>query len=167
MAGNFKNYVIHDYGNSYITLVGSIGAAANGLCRFFWGLAQDRYGFKFCYYIMIIMNIVLSASLNAIHTNKYLFMLWQILTLTVIGGHFNCFPVIFSRLYGITSGGRTYAFILSAFGVATVLGILLFNFVALEHGFPVIFFTFTGLNVIVLITFFFFKEKPHYIQKKA
>jgi MFS family permease len=123
-AGNFKNY--EDYDDSFLTLVGSMGAVANGGTRYFWGLLHDKKGFKFCYYIALGLNIVTALTIDLIKKNKVCFLIWYMVTLGALGGHFNCFPVVFSHLYGIKTGGKVYSFVFSAFGISTILGVLMY-----------------------------------------
>jgi len=58
IAFNYKEYGMTKMsGNdSFLTVIGSIGAVFNGVGRFFWGLMFDKFSFRV---ISSIINIVL------------------------------------------------------------------------------------------------------------
>jgi hypothetical protein len=106
--------------------VGSLGCIANGGMKWAWGLMHDKFGFKICYFGILGLNIALSATIDFVAHIRICFMIWYLLSLLALGGILNCFPVIFSFLYGIKTGGKVYAFVFSAFGIATVLEVVLY-----------------------------------------
>lgn len=52
---NFGSKKISDDG--FLTLVGGIGGAMNGLSRLFWASLMDKYGFKRIYGALLILQV--------------------------------------------------------------------------------------------------------------
>lgn len=78
MASNFKSYEQRDISDDqFITTVGSVGAVFNGLSRGFWSSLLDRFGFKYVYLSLLIVEIAISFSFVAVHKVKALFLIWM------------------------------------------------------------------------------------------
>ena len=99
MANNFKNYglkTIND--DSFLTLAGSIGSAANGISRVLWGVSYDKFNFKKTFGGLIVIQIVLAATLELVNDIKPVYFIYVCLILVCNGGLFVIFPPLCSKV---------------------------------------------------------------------
>ena len=92
------------YDDQFLTWVGSIGALANGLSRIFWGVLQDKTGFRTIYKIVIGVELIVCSLLPLIvATNKYLYLIWAFMAYLCLGAHFVIFPNVVTSMFGLRS----------------------------------------------------------------
>ena len=93
MASVYKNLGNENEIDDFtLTLAGSLGSFSNGVSRFFWGVAADKIGFKKAYGILLCIQIVFSATIFFIvKLNKYLYVIWVMVSYCTLGGHFSIF----------------------------------------------------------------------------
>lgn len=122
IASNFKSYEQQDLNDdSFITLVGSLGAVMNGLSRGFWATLQDFFGFKKVYLSLLVLEIVIAFTFVAVHKNKALYLIWTLISFSTLGGHFSIFAPLCAKIYGPTTGGKIFTFIFTGFATATLV----------------------------------------------
>lgn len=123
IAGNLKNYGM-DSGisdDSFLTIVGSVGAVCNGLFRVVWGFCYDFVSFRTVYSCLLILQLICIASFNSIAHIKSLFFIWSCLSFFCEGGHFALFPALCLKEFGIEVGGKVYPFVYFAFAIANFI----------------------------------------------
>lgn len=92
ISSNFKTYETIDVNDeTFITIVGSIGAVVNGLSRGFWAALQDYLGFKKIYFCVLTLDILLAFTFVLIHKIKALYLVWVCISFAVLGAHFSIF----------------------------------------------------------------------------
>ncbi|CAI2368758.1 unnamed protein product [Moneuplotes crassus] len=123
LAGSFKTFEqidLHD--DRFITLVGSLGAIANGLSRWFWATLQDFFGFKKIFALLMIFEIIVAFTFVSIHRIKILYLIWVFISFSSLGGYASTAPTLCAKIYGPISGGKTYTIIFSAYAVSPMIG---------------------------------------------
>ena len=61
MANNYKIYGFQKLeDDKFLTVVGSVGSAANGCSRLFWAYLLDKYGFRKVYFILMAIQVIFS-----------------------------------------------------------------------------------------------------------
>jgi MFS transporter, OFA family, oxalate/formate antiporter len=169
IASNFKSYEEQDVNaESFITVVGSLGAVTNGLSRGVWSSIQDKIGFRIVYITLLALEIVIAFTFVAIHKVKALYLIWVMISFACLGGHFSIFPTVCSKIYGPTMGGKIYAVIFTSFATATLLNWVLSKLTS-KHKieYDTLFYILASLAVVALIMAIFFKEKSKVIRKES
>lgn len=96
LVATFKNFgsVRGGIDDTTLTLAGSVGALVNGIFRVLWSLLLDKYSFRTIYSIILVIQIIMACSIYFIVViNKYLYMVWIIISYACLGGNFTTFPV--------------------------------------------------------------------------
>ena len=127
LASVFKSYGSDTFTDSeaFLTTVGSLAGILNGLSRFFWAALQDKLGFKRVCMMMLSGQVILSATLELVHENKALYLIWICLSFFFYGAYFSIFPAMVGKIYGATTSGKIYPVVFSGFCFTTILGIVL------------------------------------------
>lgn len=161
IASNFKTYELIDVKDeTFVTLVGSIGAAMNGLSRGVWSTLQDYFGFKKVYLCLLALQIVIAFTFVSVHKIKPLFLIWVGLSFTTLGGQFSIFPTVCAKIYGPTIGGKVFSILFSGFATATLLNWILSKQTSRGNiRYEVLFYILASLGVVAFIMMVFFNEK--------
>lgn len=126
LASSFKSYGLIDIpDDTFMTIVGSVGAALNGVSRVFWATLFDYFGFKFVYISLVSIEVGIAFTFVLIHKVKALYLIWVCVSFTCLGGHFSLFPSLSAKVFGPRSGGLVYSFLFSAFATTTIINWLL------------------------------------------
>ena len=160
IASNFKTYEekdVHD--DHFITLVGSISWIFNGISRSIFSLMIDFTGFKSVYLFILVFQIIVSFTLEAIHKTKILYMIWVWYSFASVGGHYAIFLTLSAKIYGPITGSKIYAFLNSAFSVSFLIS----WFVNLKSENAVYILSF--IQIISLILLACLSEKPKISRK--
>ena len=65
---NYKTYVKNVLmDDRYLTFIGAFGAVACGFSRFFWGSILEKKTFKFIYYAISLLNLMLAFTISFIN----------------------------------------------------------------------------------------------------
>lgn len=59
-----------------MTIVGSVGAAINGISRLGWATAFDYLSFKYVYITLLVIEIIMAFTFELIHKVKVLYLIW-------------------------------------------------------------------------------------------
>mmetsp|Transcript_36777 Transcript_36777/g.33006 ORF Transcript_36777/g.33006 Transcript_36777/m.33006 type:complete len:141 (-) Transcript_36777:288-710(-) len=126
MANNYKVYGLEQVNDDqFLTIVGSVGSITNGCSRAGWALALDKFGFRKVFFIVIIIQSIISATINAVSETKALYLIWYAITMCTEGGMFSMFPAITGKVFGARIGPLIYGFIFFGFAVANLSAYML------------------------------------------
>lgn len=113
MAANFKSYGISKIPcDQFLTLVGSLSSVGNGGGRLFWGVLSDKLAFKKIYSIVLIIQILESATIRFISDYKEAYLIWVFVALLCEGSHFVIFPPLCFKVFGPNVGSVIYSLLL-------------------------------------------------------
>ena len=166
---NFKNIGLGlNYGDSYVTFVGSVGGIINGTFRLGWGYLLDATSFRLTYSVLMIAQIGLACTFPFVFEDKYLFLVWVCLLFSCQGGTSTLLPPIAVKLYGEVAGVKVYAFFMLAFGIASIWVYFVQLFVLEYFGFAILFWFLALMSFCALVSNMFFKEKldHRFLEKK-
>lgn len=115
----------------YSDLTGATAAAAgaiygyvavcNGIGRFFWGWVSDRLGRNMTYTVMYLVQVVIFFMLARTHSFTWVALEFAVVLLCY-GGGFGVMPSFNADYFGTKFMGQNYGMILTAWGVAGVVG---------------------------------------------
>lgn len=98
MVNEFKNLGNKlNYEDSYLTLIGAIGAIFNFLGRFCLSLLQSKIGFKMTIGIMTFIELTFCVTFQFIYHIRTLYFIWVIILFFTYGGHFVVFTLFFGN----------------------------------------------------------------------
>jgi hypothetical protein len=67
VVASFKTYGLEYYNDDkFITIVGSIGNGLGGICRIFWGMISDKFGFVNAFTFLVLNQALLILTFNFI-----------------------------------------------------------------------------------------------------
>jgi hypothetical protein len=160
IVGTYKKFaekLLND--NSYISLIGSLGAIFGGI-RFQWGPLVDYFSFKVVYTVILILQIILGFSFPFFAAYHYAsFAICICLIFFCEGAHFTLMPLMITRLFGDTAE-VIYPFAFSFLGVSQLFTFLLETFI-LKGDFEATYYTGSALCLVSLaILFTLFKDEP-------
>ena len=65
-----------------------------------WASLMDRFGFKLIFNIVMIINLICTASIGYVGNNFWAYLVILSLTMCCEGGMFSCFPAESSKIFG-------------------------------------------------------------------
>jgi MFS family permease len=158
LVAAFKNFGSTTGGidDATLTLSGSVGAFVNGIFRFIWSALLDKYSFKLIYSIILVTQVIMACTVYFVVQQKYLYMLWIIISYACLGGNFTTFPVASVQVFGMKAGGILFGFICLANGASSFLGFILYTYATFisEEAFFFIAGALSLMSLIVLHVFF-------------
>lgn len=104
MASVFKSFGLSeaDIDDLTLTLAGSLGGIMNGAGRIVWAALQDKYGFKLIYFLILIIQIIISGTIYfVVSWNKYMYVVWVAISYSTLGAHFSVFPTVCTTIFGL------------------------------------------------------------------
>ncbi len=126
VVGLYKAFAMEKHPDDhFLSLVGSLGAIANGAGRIFWGNMLDYLGFMKPFFALATIQAVVMALYASISQNKMSFLTATCAILFCLGGNFAMFPPLTMKVFGPKNGTLIYAFLFSAFSTASISSILL------------------------------------------
>lgn len=132
------------------SLVGVIGLI-NGLGRIVWSTLSDAVGRSRTYIVFFLLEIMAFALLGSV-TSSWLFVFLVLLIISCYGGGFSCMPAYLSDLFGTKELGAIHGRILTAWGIAGVVGpYLVAVFREMTKGYSTILYFFAGCFVLNLL----------------
>jgi MFS transporter, OFA family, oxalate/formate antiporter len=96
-------------------------AVFNGLGRFFWGAVSDRIGRNYAYVLIFGIQVVVFFLLGSLHSLVAVGIAFAIVLLCY-GGGFGTMPSFNADYFGTRFLGQNYGMILTAWGVAGIVG---------------------------------------------
>ncbi len=152
----------------YIELTGASAAAAgliygyvavcNGLGRFFWGWVSDHLGRNMTYTVMYLIQVVIFVLLARTHSFTAVALEFAVVLLCY-GGGFGVMPSFNADYFGTKFLGQNYGMILTAWGVAGIVGPFIAATVKDRTG------AFAGALVPVAIMLLIAAAIPFFIKK--
>ncbi len=109
-------------------LVVAIASIFNGLGRLFWAWLSDGIGRKAVFSTMFLSQAVLYIIVPHLN-NYYVFIVVACYLLACYGGGFATMPAFVADSFGSENIGRIYGTMLTAWGVAGVIGPFIFSYV--------------------------------------
>lgn len=141
-------------------------AVFNGIGRFFWGAVSDRLGRNMTYTVMYLIQVVIFFVLGGLHSVAAVAFCFAVVLLCY-GGGFGVMPSFTADYFGTKYMGQIYGMILTAWGVAGVVGPFIAAYVKDHTG------SFTGALVPVAIMLIvaavipFLVRKPTIVAERA
>src|SRR5205823_5466046 len=130
----------------------------NGLGRFFWGWVSDKIGRNMAYVAIFAIQVVVFFIMPNMHSFAGVGVLFAIVLLCY-GGGFGVMPSFNADYFGTKYLGQNYGTILTAWGVAGVVGPFIAATVKDRTG------SFSGALVPVAIMLIFAAIIPFFIRK--
>ena len=84
-----------------ITIIGSLSMISNGAARLVWSSMQDKFGFKKVYFVLLIIQFVISLSIYSFRQDLYSYLILVCVAMACEGGHFTMFPTVCVEIFGI------------------------------------------------------------------
>ncbi len=134
-------------------------AVFNGLGRFFWGSISDRIGRGMTYTVMYLVQVVIFFIVGHLSGLGGVVTCFAIVLLCY-GGGFGVMPSFTADLFGTRYLGAIYGYILTAWGVAGVVGPFIAAFVKDKTGSYVGALVWIAVMLIIAAVIPFFVKKP-------
>ena len=132
----------------------------NGICRIFWGILLDKFGFKILMNIIAIIEIISSSLIYYAVENDFFYILIVLLIATCLGGNFVCIIPLYTQIYGMDAGPRMFALTAAIIGILQFCGPLLVKFFLSEKkDYLIAFLIYGTFCVIKLVVLGFFDDK--------
>ncbi len=135
-------------------------AVFNGLGRFFWGAISDRIGRGMTYTVMYLVQVVIFFTVGHINGLAGVLICFAIVLLCY-GGGFGVMPSFTADLFGTKYLGQIYGYILTAWGVAGIVGPFIAAFVKDRTG------SYTGALVWIAVMLIIAAVIPFFVKKPA
>jgi len=162
IASAFKNFGSERLSDDYfLAYVGSVSALVNGLSLVAWAESMDRLGAQVTYIILLVIQLLTSASLYYMATTRTAFMLYICLCFLIQGGHFVIFPAVCAKFFGKMTGAGLYAVLFNFFGLASVAGYIIQKLFLSDIGYEYMFLILTAAGLGALAIAFTIKEPEH------
>jgi len=109
LAANYKNLgILSIPDDSFLNIVGSVGAISNGAGRVLWGMLMDRYKFNKSFLILLALELVEGLILRFILEIKWIYLILVGLGFFCLGGHPVLFPTFCIKSFGAKIGAEVY-----------------------------------------------------------
>jgi len=135
-------------------------AVFNGLGRFFWGSISDRIGRGMTYTVMYLVQVVIFLIVGHLSGLGGVLICFAIILLCY-GGGFGVMPSFNADFFGTKYMGQIYGYILTAWGVAGVVGPFIAAFVKDRTG------SYTGALVWIALMLFIAAIIPFFVKKPS
>ena len=140
------------------SIVGIIGLL-NGGGRIAWSTLSDYIGRRNTYVLFFAIQIIAFYMLASV-TDSFLFQALIYIIITCYGGGFSCMPAYLSDLFGTKQLSAIHGRILTAWGLAGIVGPLLLSLIyERTHSYSLTLYFFSGCFVLSLIVSLILKFK--------
>ena len=146
------------YGDSFLTVVGSLGTLCNSVSRLLWGFLIDKTSYKATYTIILFTQIGACMTFASVSEYQYLFLLWICIFTTCLGGHYTILAPVSVKIFGKVNGLRVYAFLICSMGFASISIYFIQLYVNELLDFQYLFDVLAGATVCSFISNMFFSE---------
>jgi MFS family permease len=153
--------------DSFLTLTGSLKDLSNGLSRAMWGLLMDKFGFKKCYFVILVIQLSLAVTFSSVSDNNTLFLVWVCATMCVEGGQFSIFPAQSIKIFGHKVGSIMYGLIMNAFAFSNLAAFLIMNNLQPSIGWSGLWWIGFVFSVIALVISLFYKQEHNWKRKSV
>lgn len=128
MAAVYKKTAQDYLDDDILTLAGAIGSICNGCSRYLWASLQDHYGFRRVYFVVMVIQLAISATIWNVRTNPHLYPVWVALSFLCEGAHFSQYPALSSKVFGVQYAGEIFTIIFMVIPASSALSFLLVQF---------------------------------------
>lgn len=135
-------------GDSFQALVGGLGALFNGVGRLFWGQISDSIGFKKSFMGLTLFQAMLHAYYPFSGGSKFTFAAATCLCFFFLAGNFALMPPAIQKMFGPKNGALIYGLVYSAFGVASIGGMILGKSLKAQFGLEGVFRVLSAMSVV-------------------
>jgi MFS transporter, OFA family, oxalate/formate antiporter len=135
-------------------------AVFNGLGRFFWGWISDQIGRGMTYTVMYLVQVVIFGVVGHLNGLAGVLICFAIVFLCY-GGGFGVMPSFNADLFGTKFMGQIYGMILTAWGVAGVVGPFIAGFVKDKTG------SYSGALIWIAVMLVIAAIIPFFVKKPA
>ena len=140
------------------SMVGVIGLI-NGFGRIAWSTVSDYLGRRNTYVLFFFIEIFAFYAL-ANTTDAFFFQLLVLIIVSCYGGGFSCMPAYLSDLFGTKQLSAIHGRILTAWGMAGIVGPLLLSFIReTTQSYALCLYVFAGMFIVSLIIAIILKIK--------
>jgi MFS family permease len=160
MAAVYKKTAQDFLDDDTLTLAGAIGSVCNGCSRYLWASLQDVYGFRRVYSVVMVIQLVISATIWNVRANPYLYPLWVALSFLCEGAHFSQYPALSSKVFGVQYAGEIFTIIFMVIPASSALSYLLVQFGKDSIPPRTIFWIAAAFSLANLILTYFLDETP-------
>ena len=109
IAANYKNLgILTIPDDSFLNLVGSVGAICNGGGRILWGFLMDKYRFHRTFLLLLILAIIEGITLRFVLQSQWIYLVCVGIAFFCLGGHPVIFPTFCIKSFGAKIGAETY-----------------------------------------------------------
>jgi len=136
--------------DAYLSLVGGLGALANGAGRLFWGTMADSYGFKAPVLSMTAMQAVLFPLYKISTNSRPTFLVATMLAYFCLGGNFSIFAGLMPKTFGPENGAAIYSVMYTAFGSTAIASFFAAKKLIADFGWQGVF---NGLGALSVLSF--------------
>jgi MFS transporter, OFA family, oxalate/formate antiporter len=105
--------------------VAAAGAIANAFGRIIWGWLSDKMTFRWAFIVLTVSQAIVHTVYPYCAVSKATFMVAHMLVHILLAGNFAIFPSATVKLFGARKGTTIYGLIFSAYGIASLGGILI------------------------------------------
>ncbi|CAI2359008.1 unnamed protein product [Moneuplotes crassus] len=160
LAINFKSYgQVKISSDIFMTTVGAVASVTNGFTRIGWATLFDKFGFKYVYIGLLLVQSANAFTIQLIRGVPILYLIWVSTGFLCLAGLVTLFPPLSAKVFGPKTGSRVYSFLFSSLAVAAI-GCFFLNMLSSKGKISqeVLFYIFGGLTVVALVIAIFFKE---------
>jgi len=162
---DFAIYKVSSLDDEQLSRIVAIAAVFNSIARLIVGFLSSKISFKTIYFVIVLMQIACSFSVNYLANNYILIVAFVSVSMFSIGAHVTLFPTITTKVFGVDAGKNTYPFIYQCFSTASVTQTLLYK---LSHkNFDILLKIFGGLSCFALFLAIFFSEEVDWTNEQA
>ena len=157
-AGVYKSVALNFLSDHVLTTAGAFGSICNGGSRIMWASLQDKYGFKKVYCVIMVLQLIISATTYYVRKDGTLYIIWVSIAFLCEGGHFSMFPTAAVKLFGIQNGGFLFTIMFFFIPLSSIIGFLIIQFGQDYISFEAVYQIAAGLSGLNLVLLYFFNE---------
>lgn len=128
--------------------MGGLGALFNGVGRLFWGQISDSIGFKKSFMGLTLFQAMLHAYYPYSGGSKFTFAAATCMCFFFLAGNFALMPPAIQKMFGPKNGALIYGLVYSAFGVASIGGMILGKSLKAQFGLEGVFRVLSAMSVV-------------------
>ena len=160
LASVYKAANIDNLKDGTLTIAGAIGSICNGGSRMFWASLQDKYNFKRVYFVLLVIQLVVSIIIYPIRAHAGAYVFCVALSFLCEGGQFSMFPTVAVKIFGVHNGGQIFTIMFFCVSLSSNFGLLMDTYVKPHVGVQNIFWLGSLLTLTNIILLFWLNEKP-------
>mmetsp|Transcript_7864 Transcript_7864/g.11986 ORF Transcript_7864/g.11986 Transcript_7864/m.11986 type:complete len:484 (-) Transcript_7864:286-1737(-) len=136
--------------DSFMSMLGGLGALFNGTGRLGWGALVDKIGFQKSFLVLTTIQIVSMAFFNLSTKSRLAFSLFTCAMFCCTGGNFSMAPTVCGMNWG-ENGAGVYGYLFSAFSIASIAGFQITKALVASVGWTGVFRTLSALSLTAFL----------------